>query len=131
MTYGNGSGCTFKVVARPARAPSCVVDFILATASRATTGGGWFVIAGSSVEAFKGAAQEAAFGDLRELTKRVSESKVDKKSLASAINVKMPLNCIACTQPLLSADDPQFEEKVRELARVCHGGDLEPCSCRD
>ena len=65
----------------------------------------WFVIAGSSVEAFKGAAQEAAFWDLRELTKRVSESKVDKKSLASAINVKMPLNCIACTQPLLSADD--------------------------
>jgi hypothetical protein len=38
MTYGNGGGCTFKVVARTRS--GALVDFILAAASRATTGGG-------------------------------------------------------------------------------------------
>ena len=41
-----------------------------------------------------------------------------------ASNDKMLLNCIACTMPLLSADDPQFDYKVRELA-----AEVSPCAC--
>ena len=90
----------------------------------------WFAIAGPSVGAFKEAARYAARGNLGEMTTKVSMSKVDKKSLASASNNKTSLNCKVCTMSLLDADDPQFEDKVGAIARVCHGGDLEPCSCR-
>jgi hypothetical protein len=87
----------------------------------------WFVIAESSVGAFRAAARE----NLEEMTRTVSESNVDKKKLEKASNDKTLLNCTACSSSLLAHDDPQFDVKVCVLADVCHGGFLKPCAkCR-
>ena len=87
----------------------------------------WFAIAESSVGAFKA----AACGNLGEMTKTLSKSKVDKTKLAKASNDKTLLNCTACSSMLLAHDDPQFDMKVCVLADVCHGGFLKLCAtCR-
>ena len=87
----------------------------------------WFVIAESSVGAFRAAARE----NLEEMTRTVSESNVDKKKLEKASTDKTLLNCTACSSSLLAHDDPQFDVKVCVLADVCHGGFLKPCAkCR-
>jgi hypothetical protein len=54
-----------------------------------------------------GAFKAAACGNLEEMTKTVSKSKVDKTKLAQASNDKTLLNCTACSSSLLDPDDPQ------------------------
>ena len=78
-----------------------------------------------------GAFKAAARGNLEEMTKTLSKSKVDKTMLAKASNGKTLLNCTACSSMLLAHDDPQFDIKVCVLADVCHGGFLKLCAtCR-